>query len=133
MTDISPDGEALPPLPELPMPDGWTVSSERLAVAQQGWSAASMEEYARAYGAACARAVLAAPQNTPGDVAVPPVEAPAFSAVPAALLDRIESALQRHLDKHAPKRIPADVNDSDLVLHDLRQWRKGEKPGWWNK
>jgi len=52
-------------------------------------------------------------------------------SLPLELLDRIESALQRHLDDHGPKRIPADPTDSDLVLYDIRQWRQGKPPGWW--
>lgn len=39
-----------------------------------------------------------------------------------ALLKRARVGLQRHLDKHAPMRVPADVyGDSDIVLADIDQ------------
>lgn len=43
--------------------------------------------------------------------------------ISSALLDRIERALERHLYEHAPRRIPADQTDSDIVLFDLRAAR----------
>lgn len=42
------------------------------------------------------------------------------------MLDRIEAALERHLYQHAPKRIPVDPTDSDVVLFDLRGIRAGQ-------
>jgi hypothetical protein len=42
------------------------------------------------------------------------------------LFDRLDQALQRHLDGHSPRRLPIDASDSDLVLEDLRSLRRGE-------
>jgi hypothetical protein len=84
-----PDGEALPHLPVLgpillgligeyglARTDG-VSETERI----HRWTLLidGIKVYASSYGAACARAVLAAPQNTQDHLAVPPVEAPAFS------------------------------------------------------
>ncbi len=58
------------------------------------------------------------------------------TAVPQDLLDRITSALTRHVNKEAAMRIPASLNDSDLVLADLESWRNGETMHFknnWNK
>jgi hypothetical protein len=38
----------------------------------------------------------------------------------APLLRGVERALRRHLDGHAPRRIPADDSDSDILLADVR-------------
>ena len=40
--------------------------------------------------------------------------------VPRDLLQRVDAALQRHLDRHAPMRIPVDQTDSDLVQSDVQ-------------
>lgn len=50
--------------------------------------------------------------------------------IPTDLLDRIEAALQRHADGRAPRQIPVNRNDSDVVLADLRSWRAGEPMHW---
>lgn len=51
---------------------------------------------------------------------------PDESAELGALLDRIEVALERHVNGHGARQIPANRNDSDLVLSDLKAWRKRE-------
>lgn len=53
------------------------------------------------------------------------------SLVDDELLDRVEAALQRHVDGSAPRRIPVDLTDSDLVLDDVRRARRGEPLGFW--
>ena len=40
--------------------------------------------------------------------------------VPRDLLQRVDAALQRHLDRHAPMRIPVDQTDADLVQSDVQ-------------
>ncbi len=40
--------------------------------------------------------------------------------VPRDLLQRVDAALQRHLDRHAPMRVPVDQTDSDLVQSDVQ-------------
>lgn len=44
------------------------------------------------------------------------------------MLDRIETALQRHINNHAPMQIPANKADSDILLREIQMYRKGEKP-----
>ena len=51
---------------------------------------------------------------------------PDESAELGALLDRVEVAFKRHVNGHSPRQIPANRNDSDLVLTDLKAWRKRE-------
>lgn len=48
--------------------------------------------------------------------------------VPDGMLDRIDAAIQRITDGHAPRRIPADPTDVDLVLAEVRSWLTGQ--GW---
>jgi hypothetical protein len=44
------------------------------------------------------------------------------------LMRRCANALRRHLDGHAPMRIPADFSgDSDLVLADVEQWLRDKE------
>ena len=40
--------------------------------------------------------------------------------VPRELVERIDVALQRHRDRHAPMRVPVDPTDSDVVQAELR-------------
>lgn len=40
--------------------------------------------------------------------------------VPRELLERIDTALTRHLAQHGPMRVPPDPTDSDLVREEVR-------------
>lgn len=50
---------------------------------------------------------------------------------PDGLVDRIDSAIQRIVDNHAPRRIPADPSDVDLVLAEVKTWINGNWPPFW--
>jgi hypothetical protein len=50
---------------------------------------------------------------------------------PAGLIDRIKAAEQRIQDGHAPRRIPADPTDVDLVLAEVRYLLEGKQPPFW--
>ena len=52
-------------------------------------------------------------------------------AWPAGLIDRIKAAEQRIQDGHAPRRIPADPTDVDLVLAEVRHLLEGKRPPFW--
>ena len=52
-------------------------------------------------------------------------------AWPAGLIERIKSAEQRIQDGHAPRRIPADPTDVDLVLAEVRYLLEGKQPPFW--
>lgn len=52
----------------------------------------------------------------------------ASARVPDGMIERIDSAIQRITDGHAPRRIPADPTDVDLVLAEVRSWLTGQ--GW---
>jgi hypothetical protein len=52
-------------------------------------------------------------------------------AWPAGLIDRIKAAEQRIQDGHAPRRIPADPTDVDLVLAEVRYLLEGKQPPFW--
>jgi hypothetical protein len=52
-------------------------------------------------------------------------------AVPEGMTDRIDAAIKRIVDGHAPRRIPADVTDVDLVLAEVRAWINGKWPPFW--
>jgi len=54
-------------------------------------------------------------------------------AWPAGLIDRIKAAEQRIQDGHAPRRIPADPTDVDLVLAEVRYLLEGKQPPFWIK
>ena len=60
-----------------------------------------------------------------------PVQEPV--AWPAGLIDRIKAAEQRIQDGHAPRRIPADPTDVDLVLAEVRYLLEGKQPPFWIK
>jgi hypothetical protein len=47
------------------------------------------------------------------------------------LIDRIKAAEQRIQDGHAPRRIPADPTDVDLVLAEVRYLLEGKQPPFW--
>jgi hypothetical protein len=62
----------------------------------------------------------------------PPVlTTPAAPALSEGMLDRIKAAEQRIIDGRAPRRIPADVTDVDLVLAEVIAWAEGEPPPFW--
>lgn len=50
---------------------------------------------------------------------------------PEGLLDRVMSARQRIIDGHAPRRIPADPTDVDLVLTEVAMFLRGEESPFW--
>lgn len=52
-------------------------------------------------------------------------------AWPAGLIERIKAAEQRIQDGHAPRRIPADPTDVDLVLAEVRCLLEGKQPPLW--
>lgn len=52
---------------------------------------------------------------------------------PDGLLERVKAAEQRIADNQAPRRIPADVNDVDLVLAEVRYLIEGRWPPFWLK
>ena len=52
-------------------------------------------------------------------------------AWPAGLIERIKAAEQRVQDGHAPRRIPADPSDVDLVLAEVRYLLDGKQPPFW--
>ena len=54
-------------------------------------------------------------------------------AWPEGLIDRIKSAEQRIHDNHAPRRIPADPTDVDLVLAEARLFLEGKPAPFWLK
>lgn len=51
--------------------------------------------------------------------------------VPEGLIDRIKAAEQRIADGHAPRRIPADPTDVDLVLAEVRMFLTGHPQPFW--
>ena len=58
-------------------------------------------------------------------------ERPAAPQVPEGMAERIEAALQRIVDGHCIRRIPADPTDPDLVLAEVLAFIKGEPaPAW---
>ena len=63
----------------------------------------------------------------------PPPAQPAPVAWPAGLIDRLKAAEQRIRDGHAPRRIPADPTDVDLVLAEVRYLLEGKQPPFWIK
>lgn len=52
-------------------------------------------------------------------------------AIPKGLEDRIEEAIKRIVDGHAPRRIPADPTDVDLVLAEVLALIRGNWPPFW--
>ena len=50
---------------------------------------------------------------------------------PAGIIDRINAAIQRVVDGHAPRRIPADPTDVDLVLAECLGYFEGRWPPFW--
>lgn len=54
-------------------------------------------------------------------------------AIPEGLEDRIEAAIKRIVDGHAPRRIPADPTDVDLVLAEVLALIRGSWPPFWIK
>lgn len=50
---------------------------------------------------------------------------------PAGLLDRIDAAIQRIENNRAPRSIPANVSDVDLVLSEVRSYIKGYEAPFW--
>lgn len=65
------------------------------------------------------------------DAAVQAWNRRASQQVPEGLLDRIESARQRIESGHAPRRIPADPSDVDLVLAEVAMFLRGEGSPFW--
>ena len=53
------------------------------------------------------------------------------AAVPDGMLGRLEEAARRIENGHAPRRIPADPSDLDLVLAEVIAWLKGEAAPFW--
>ena len=51
--------------------------------------------------------------------------------VPDGMLARVEEAARRVENGHAPRRIPADPADVDLVLGEVIAWLKGEPAPFW--
>ena len=54
-----------------------------------------------------------------------------FVVMPDGLRDRVESAIQRIVDGHAPRRVPADPTDVDLVLAEVLALVDGKWPPFW--
>lgn len=54
-----------------------------------------------------------------------------LATTPDGLIDRIKAAEQRIDDGHAPRRIPADPTDVDLVLAEVRLFLEGKAPPFW--
>lgn len=52
-------------------------------------------------------------------------------AVPEGLIYRVEEAARRIDNGHAPRRIPAEPTDVDLVLGEVLAWLKGEPAPFW--
>lgn len=55
------------------------------------------------------------------------------SAVPDGMIERIKAAEQRIYDNQAPRRIPADPTDVDLVLAEVRMFLEGKPRPFWIK
>ncbi len=73
---------------------------------------------------------LRAPVASAGERILDTLRSPPAS-VPDGLIDRIKAAEQRIHDNHAPRRIPADPTDVDLVLAEVRMFLEtGERPFW---
>lgn len=58
-------------------------------------------------------------------------EQPAAKSVPEGMIERIHAAMDRIHAGHAPRRIPADPTDIDLVLAEVLAWAQGLKPPFW--
>ena len=52
-------------------------------------------------------------------------------AAPEGMLARLEEAARRIDNGHAPRRIPADPSDLDLVIAEVIAWLKGEPAPFW--
>jgi hypothetical protein len=50
---------------------------------------------------------------------------------PKGLRDRLRAAHERFINGHAPRRIPADPTDADLVLAEVRNLLDGDEPPFW--
>ena len=61
----------------------------------------------------------------------PSEQVAASVAVPEGLIHRVEEAARRIESGHAPRRIPADPTDVDLVLGEVLAWLKGEPAPFW--
>ena len=61
----------------------------------------------------------------------PSEQVAASVAVPEGLIYRVEEAARRIDNGHAPRRIPADPTDVDLVLGEVLAWLKGEPAPFW--
>ena len=76
---------------------------------------------------------VSAPSSPPGS----PFQQPAAASTaipdawPTGLLERVRAAEQRIRDNHAPRRIPADPTDVDLVLAEVRAFIEGREPPFW--
>ena len=55
----------------------------------------------------------------------------ASQQVPEGMLSRIEAAIDRIQNNHAPRRIPADPTDVDLVLAEVRAFLTGNPAPFW--
>lgn len=53
------------------------------------------------------------------------------AAWPDGLIERVKAAMQRIQDGHAPRRIPADPTDVDLVLGEVLCLLEGRDPPFW--
>ena len=62
----------------------------------------------------------------------PPAEAQAVEW-PEGLLDRVKEAERRMEAGHAPRRIPANASDVDLLLAEIRALLEGHNPPFWLK
>ena len=61
----------------------------------------------------------------------PSEQVAASVAVPEGLIYRVEEAARRIDNGHAPRRIPAEPTDVDLVLGEVLAWLKGEPAPFW--
>ena len=61
----------------------------------------------------------------------PPIKEATGVALSEGLIDRIKAAEQRIQNNHAPRRIPADSTDVDLVLAEVRLWLEGKPAPFW--
>jgi hypothetical protein len=50
---------------------------------------------------------------------------------PTGLLSRVKAAAERVQSNHAPRRIPADPTDVDLVLGEVQAMLEGRRPPFW--
>lgn len=97
----------------------------------EGWKLVPVEPTTEMLRAGVDVAVGALPIYRAMLDAAPTPPAGEVRTVPDGLLDRIESAIKRITDNHAPRRIPADPTDVDLVLAECIAFLEGRWPPFW--